>query len=80
MRYSPCSSSSRKGKGKGKGKGKKGASWNCGESDHYSGDCPNDKQDNSWTDGGAWQIQNGSEAGKHAGKGWDVGKSNWNSW
>ena len=41
----------RKGKGKGKGKGKKGACWNCG--DHHSRDCLNDKQDNSWTDGGA---------------------------
>ena len=36
----------RKGEGKGRGKGKKRACWNCGESDHYSGDCPNDKQDN----------------------------------
>ena len=30
---------------------------NCGERDHYSRDCPNDKQDNSWTDGGAWGTQ-----------------------
>ena len=37
---------------KGKCKGKKRACWNCGGSDHYSRDCPNDKQDNSWTDGG----------------------------
>ena len=33
--------------GKGKGKGKKGACWNCGESEYYSRDCPNDKPDNS---------------------------------
>ena len=39
----------RKGKGKGKSKGKgKGVCWNCGDGDHYSRDCPNDKQD-SWT-------------------------------
>ena len=42
----------RKGKGKGKGKGKQGACRNCGESDHCCRDCANDKQDNSWTDGG----------------------------
>ena len=42
----------RKGTGNGKGKGKKGACWNCGENDHFSRDCPNDKQDSSWTDGG----------------------------
>ena len=77
MRYSPWSSSNGS---KGKGKGKKGVCWNCGESDHYSRDCPNDKQDNSWTDGGAWKNQKGSKAGKDAGKGWDAGKSNWNSW
>ena len=68
----------RKGKGKGKGKGKKGAYWNHGESDHYSRDCLNDKQDNSWTDGGTWKNQKGSKAGKYAGKGCDAGKSNWN--
>ena len=52
----------RKGKGRGMGKGQKGACWNCGESDHYSRDCPNDKQDNSWRDGGAWKKQKGSKA------------------
>ena len=51
-----------------------------GESDHYSRDCPNDKQDNSWTDGGAWKNQKVSKVGKDAGKGWDASKSNWNSW
>ena len=59
---------SSKGKGKGKGKGKKGACWNCGESDHCSRDCPNDKQDNSWTDGGTWITQKGSKGGKDAGQ------------
>ena len=39
-----------KGKGKGKSKGKgKGVCWNCGDGDHHSRDCPNDKQD-SWTE------------------------------
>ena len=65
---------------KGKGKGKKAVCWNCGESDHYCRDCRNDKQDNSWTDGGAWKIQKGSRAGKDAGKGWDAGKSSRNRW
>ena len=38
----------RKGSGKGQSKGKgKGVCWNSGDGDHYSRDCPNDKQD-SW--------------------------------
>ena len=45
----------------------------------HSRGCPNDKPDNSWTDGGAWKVQKGSMAGKDAGKGWDIGKNNWNS-
>ena len=61
----------RKGKGKGKDKGKKGGCWNCGETDHHSRDCPNDRQDNCWTDGEAWKNQKGSKAGKDAGIGWD---------
>ena len=80
MRCSPWSNSSGKVNGKGKGKGKKGECRNCGESDHYSRDCPNDKQDNSWTGGGAWKNQKGSRAGNDADNGWDAGKSNWNSW
>ena len=44
----------KKGKGKGKGKGKKGTCWNC----------PHDKQDNSWTDGGIWKNQKGGKASK----------------
>ena len=54
----------RKGQGKGKGKGKKGACWNCGESDHGTRDCLNDKQDNTWTDGGARKNLTGKDAGK----------------
>ena len=65
----------RKGKGKGKGKGKKGVCWSCGESDHYSRDCPNDKQDSSCTDGGAWKNQKGNKAGNDAGKGWDKARA-----
>ena len=37
------------------------------------------KEDNSWTDAGAWTNQKGSKANKDAGKGWDAGKRNWNS-
>ena len=80
MVYSPWSSSTRKGKGEGKGKGKKGTCWDCGESDLYSGDCPNDKQDNRWTDGGTWKNLKASKAGQDAGTGRDASKSNWNSW
>ena len=68
-----------KGKDIGKCQGKKGVHQNCGESDHYGRDCPNEEQD-SWTDGGAWKNQKGSKAGKDAGTGWHAGKSNWNSW
>ena len=40
----------RKGKGKGKSMSKgKGVCWHCGDGDHYSRDCPNDKHD-SWTE------------------------------
>ena len=47
------------------GKGRmKEVCWNCGDSDHYSRDCPNDKQDKSWTDGAAWKNQKGSKAGE----------------
>ena len=73
MRCSPWSSSS----GKVKAKERRGVCWNCGESNHYSRDCPNEQQNNSWTDGGAWKNRKGSQAGKDAGKGWDAGKSNW---
>ena len=67
MRYSLWSSSSEKARTK-----EEGTCWNCGEFDQYSRDCPNDKQDNSWTDGGTWKNQIGSKAGK------DAGKSKWN--
>ena len=79
-RICPGSSGTGKGEGKGEGNGKTGACWKCCESDHCSRECPNDKQDNSWTDGTAWKIQKGSKAGKDAGKGWDAGKCSWNSW
>ena len=65
-------------KGPGKGNRKRRAWLNCGERDHCSKVCPNDKQDNSCTDGGTWKNQKGSKAGKDAGKGWDAGRSNWN--
>ena len=69
----------RKGKGKGKSKGKgKGVCWNCGDGDHYSRDCPNDKQD-SWTETMSWKGQQDSRISKGSSKGWDTGKSNWNS-
>ena len=67
----------RKGKGKGKSKGKgkgKGVRWNCGDGDHYSRDCPNDKQD-SWTETMSWKGHQDSRMSK----GWDTGKGNWNS-
>ena len=48
------------------------------ESDHFSRDCPSDKQDNSWTDGGAWKIQKGSKAGKDAGM-WGVAVSRYHA-
>ena len=37
-----------KSKGKSNGNGK-GVCWHCGDGDHYSRDCPNEKQD-SWTE------------------------------
>ena len=58
-------------KGKGKGKGKKGTCWKCVEGDHYSRDCPNDKQDSSWTAGRTGKNRKGSKAGKDAGRGWE---------
>ena len=70
----------RKGKkGKSKSKRKKVACWNCGERDHQSWESPIDKQDNSWTDGGARKNQKCCKACKDAGKGWDAGKSSWNN-
>ena len=61
-----------------KGKGRR-VSLICGKGDRHSRHCPNDKEDNSWTDGGAWMNQMGIKAGKDAGKGWAPVKSNWNS-
>ena len=50
----------RKGTGKGESKGKgKGVCWNCVDGDHYSRDCPNDKQD-SWTETMSWKGQQDS--------------------
>ena len=67
----------RKGKGKGKSKGKgKGVCWNCGDGDHYSRDCPNDKED-SWTETMSWKGQ--QRISKGSSKGWDTGINNWNS-
>ena len=52
-------------------KGKKEACWICGESDHYS----RDARMTNKTTVGQMVVH-----GKDAGKGWDIGKSNWNSW
>ena len=60
-----------------KGKGK-GVCWNCGDCDHYSRDCPNDKQD-SWTEPMWWKGHPDSRISKGSSKGWDTGKSVWNS-
>ena len=46
--------------------------------DHYSRDNPNDKQD-SWTETMSWKGQQDSRISKGSSKGWDTGKSNWNS-
>ena len=69
----------RKGKGKGKSKSQgKGVCWNCGDGDQYSRDCPNHKQD-SWTEPMSWKGHQDSRISKGSSKGWDTGKSNWNS-
>ena len=55
MGYSPWSSSTGKVKAQSRAEGKKGACRNCGKSDHYSRDCPNDKQEQQldrWQDVG----------------------------
>ena len=54
----------RKCKGQGRSKGKKGACWNCGDSDHCTRDCPNDKQDDSWTDGGTRKEESDRQQGR----------------
>ena len=58
------------------GKGKKGACWNCGESDHFSRDCPNDKQDNRSSDG---RIREAARQVKEQAKDGDASKSTWNT-
>ena len=66
----------RKGKGKGKSKGKgKGVCWNCGDGDHYS----RDSRTTSKTETMSWKSQQDSRISKGSSKGWDTGKSNWNS-
>ena len=66
MRYSPWSSS----EGTGKGKGKRRAGWNCGEKVITTAEIARMRnKKNSWTDGGAWKNQKGSEVGKDAGTG-----------